>query len=392
MGVRGWLARRAVRATRVLVVEGGNAFERRVAVERAVHGRGWRLAESPASADALVVVGDLGPELRDVVERLWDAMPGPRARAEAPVVDAEGALDDVAAALLDPARQSEDASTRAPEPDLARDHGDMDHEGMDHGDMDHEGMDHGDMDHGDMDHGDMDHGGMDMAPGGIPLAGGSDEDRDGLEMDELPLRLGPVLPGWPAGLVIDVALHGDLVVKASARVLGSVAAGGDPESATPTVRAARHCDEAATVLDLCGWAEGAGLARSARDALLDRAGDDGRGALIDLRHRVEHSRLLRWSLREVGVVTEQHAADLDLPEAVVGDCRDRLLRLVDRAIAVAPTFPGVQAPPPAAEAESPVVPLHDWGRLIEGRDLVEARLVIATLGAPVAADTVVTGG
>ena len=372
MGVRGWLARRAVRATRVLVVEGGNAFERRVAVERAVHGRGWRLAESPASADALVVVGDLGPELRDVVERLWDAMPGPRARAEAPVVDAEGALDDVAAALLDPARQSEDASTRAPEPDLARDHGDMDHEGMDHGDMDH--------------------GGMDMAPGGIPLAGGSDEDRDGLEMDELPLRLGPVLPGWPAGLVIDVALHGDLVVKASARVLGSVAAGGDPESATPTVRAARHCDEAATVLDLCGWTEGAGLARSARDALLDRAGDDGRGALIDLRHRVEHSRLLRWSLREVGVVTEQHAADLDLPEAVVGDCRDRLLRLVDRAIAVAPTFPGVQAPPPAAEAESPVVPLHDWGRLIEGRDLVEARLVIATLGAPVAADTVVTGG
>jgi hypothetical protein len=377
MGVRGWLARRAVRATRVLVVEGGNAFERRVAVERAVHGRGWRLAESPASADALVVVGDLGPELRDVVERLWDAMPGPRARAEATVVDAEGALDDVAAALLDPARQSEDASTRAPEPDLARDHGDMDHEGMDHGDMDH---------------GDMDHGGMDMAPGGIPLAGGSDEDRDGLEMDELPLRLGPVLPGWPAGLVIDVALHGDLVVKASARVLGSVAAGGDPESATPTVRAARHCDEAATVLDLCGWTEGAGLARSARDALLDRAGDDGRGALIDLRHRVEHSRLLRWSLREVGVVTEQHAADLDLPEAVVGDCRDRLLRLVDRAIAVAPTFPGVQAPPPAAEAESPVVPLHDWGRLIEGRDLVEARLVIATLGAPVAADTVVTGG
>ena len=377
MGVRGWLARRAVRATCVLVVEGGNAFERRVAVERAVHGRGWRLAESPASADALVVVGDLGPELRDVVERLWDAMPGPRARAEAPVVDAEGALDDVAAALLDPARQSEDASTRAPEPDLARDHGDMDHEGMDHGDMDH---------------GDMDHGGMDMAPGGIPLAGGSDEDRDGLEMDELPLRLGPVLPGWPAGLVIDVALHGDLVVKASARVLGSVAAGGDPESATPTVRAARHCDEVATVLDLCGWTEGARLARSARDALLDRAGDDGRGALIDLRHRVEHSRLLRWSLREVGVVTEQHAADLDLPEAVVGDCRDRLLRLVDRAIAVAPTFPGVQAPPPAAEAESPVVPLHDWGRLIEGRDLVEARLVIATLGAPVAADTVVTGG
>ncbi len=53
--MRSWLARRAVRAARVLVVECPGSWAVRVAVERAVRARGWRLALSPASADVLVV-------------------------------------------------------------------------------------------------------------------------------------------------------------------------------------------------------------------------------------------------------------------------------------------------------------------------------------------------
>ncbi len=201
MGLRQWLANRAVRATRVLVVAAPKGFAVRVAVERAARLRGWSTAESPASADALVVAGDPGEELGRVVEGVWEAMPGPRAKAVVRVVEDVGAvLDDVARAFLDGAAQAEDAAGRAA-PDLSADEG-------------HEGTDHGDMEHGDMDHGDPD-----MAPDGIPLAQGSDEDRDGLEMDALQVRMGPVLRHWPPGLVLDVTLHGDLVVGANARLL-----------------------------------------------------------------------------------------------------------------------------------------------------------------------------
>ena len=76
-------------------------------------------------------------------------------------------------------------------------------------------MDHGG--HG-MDHGGMDHGDMEMSPGGIPLAEGG-EDRDGLEMDVLHVRLGPVLPHWPAGLVLRCSLQGDVIAEAQAELV-----------------------------------------------------------------------------------------------------------------------------------------------------------------------------
>ena len=96
------------------------------------------------------------------------------------------------------------------------DHDGMDHEGMDHEGMDHEGMDHEGMDHEGIDHGGIDHGGMDMArPGGSPLPREGDDDRDGLEMDVLHVPLGPVLPHWPAGLVVWCVLQGDVIVSAA---------------------------------------------------------------------------------------------------------------------------------------------------------------------------------
>ncbi|MGB7817777.1 MAG: hypothetical protein WBL35_03460, partial [Ornithinibacter sp.] len=243
MGLNDWLASRAVRVAQVLLVECPGSWMVRVAAERAVVQRGWRLAESPASADVLMVVGRPAEELDEVVGRLWDAMPGPRTRVDlADGADVVGALDEAAAHLGDARAQAGDAASRtgADEPAEDQESGDS---GMDHGDMDHGGMDHGDMGHGGMDHGDMD-----MAPDGIPLAEGSDDDRDGLEMDALPVRLGPVLPHWPAGLVLDVTLHGDLVAQASARLVDSGA--GAPGAHGPVT--ARACDGVATVLDLAG--------------------------------------------------------------------------------------------------------------------------------------------
>jgi hypothetical protein len=254
------------------------------------------------------------------------------------------------------------------------------HEGMDHGGG-HEGMDHGGghegMDHGGGHEG-MDHGGMDMAPDGIPLAEGSEEDRDGLEMDELPVRLGPVLPQWPAGLVLDVALHGDLVVRATARL---VVPESSPAEETHAVRAARTCDDVVRVLALAGWDRGVVLARASRDALLDHRGDDARALLLDLRYRAEHSRLLRWSLTGVGVVAPGSAAELGLPASVVGDCRDRVLALVDRAVETAHEAAGT-TPPSTDGSGRPPVPLTAWGDLVAGCDVGVARLVVASLGSP----------
>ncbi len=341
MGLTGWLAGRAVRAARVLVVECPGAWRERVAVERAVRARGWRLAESPASADVLLVVGDPRGELGEVVDRLWEALPGPRARRTVGVGgDVVAHLDAAAACLADAGAQADDAAGRTP-PDLSAEE-----------EMDHEGMDHGEMDHGD----------MEMAPDGIPLAEGSEEDRDGLEMDALPVRLGPVLPHWPAGLVLDVTLHGDLVVGADAGVVGHD--GDEPDEVHP---AARACDDVAAVLDLAGWAAGATAARGVRDAFLDGPPEAAGVRLADLRQRVSASRTLRWSLRGVGTVDVARVQALGLPEHLAGDCLDRLHALLDLA----------------ASGTSAATPATAIGSLVEGCDLAVARLVVATLGTPV---------
>src|SRR5699024_5890983 len=115
-----------------------------------------------------------------------------------------------------------------------------------------------------MDHGG--HGGMDMAPAGIPLATGGD-DRDGLEMDVLHLPLGPVLPLWPAGLVLRCSLQGDVVVDAEACVVDGAGQAAGWEAQTPPVPAsAVQCDGVMALLELAGAEGAAGRARRARDA------------------------------------------------------------------------------------------------------------------------------
>ena len=82
MGLNEILARFAVRAATVLVVEVPGHGATRMELEEQLLHRGWRPAWTPADADVLAVCGTPGPELSELVDRLWEQLPGPRVRAD----------------------------------------------------------------------------------------------------------------------------------------------------------------------------------------------------------------------------------------------------------------------------------------------------------------------
>lgn len=351
MGLRRRLATLAVDATHVLLVEAPGAWLTRLAVEREIGRRGWRLAISPADADALVTAGTPGPQLSERVESVWEQLPGPRSRTviadHTDTASVRTALDMVATELLDPERQVRDARDR---------------EGFATDQM----SDDSDM---------ADDMNMDMSPSGIPLAEGGD-DRDGLEMDVLHLPFGPVLPHWPAGVVLRCTLQGDVVVAADASVLDE--SDGPPVRLEPNERAAWCCDQLSSLLALSGWADGYVAARDVRDALIDkRDAAAGTALLDDLQRRLRRAWLLRWSLRGIGDLRADDQPDA--PPHLHGDVFERLVRLADRARA---EFTG-DAASSAPLASVPVL-LAVAERLVVGLDLAAARLVVASLAIDVA--------
>lgn len=448
------LARSAVRHAHVLVVQTPGHWLTRVAVERHVLARSWRLATSPADADVLLVCGTPGPELTRLVTRLWDQMPGPRTRIQVETAeDVVSALHTAEGQLLDSARQRADnrdrpdARSPEPEPDAethnthaveetghgkdgprahhhgaasvpsahdqhhnhdqnsgmghehagrggmtGEDHahhggtdrtthsGHDEHRRLDHGGhagdghMDHGGMDHGRMSHQDMNHEGMGHGAMEMAPAGIPLARGG-EDRDGLELDVLHMQLGPVLPYWPAGLILTCAMQGDVIVDAEARLIDADTppTGRDPVPMDQLRQAARRCDNAMNLLALAGSMDAASRARRIRDALLTDPDVDRAAADLDrLRRSVGRSWLLRWLLRRLRPLTDHDLARHGLPAHLRGDTRDRMLSMLHRA-----------ARSLAATADEPgtgdVTPVGSIADIVRGLDLAAARLVVASL-------------
>ncbi|WP_278255428.1 hypothetical protein [Nocardioides convexus] len=215
-----------------------------------------------------------------------------------------------------------------------------------------------------MDHGDMDHGDMDMSPGGIPLAEGG-EDRDGLEMDVLNVRLGPVLAHWPGGLVLRCALQGDVITEAEAVLLDNALHVEVPHGGAPSVVTARRADNLVDLLALSGWDDAAAQARLIRDQLLE----DGEEAAVSvavarLVRRVRRSRVLRWSLRGIRPLTEADLRRRGLPASLVGDTYDRLLWMLDSV---------------ETAVDGTSVAVHHLPELIAGLDLATARLVVASL-------------
>lgn len=381
MGLIDALAGLASRRLHVLVVECPGAWALRAAAEQQCRRRGWSVALFPAEADALLVCGTPADErLTEAVAAVWNQLPGPRARAEVgSVVEVPRALAEIEQTYRDGSTQRVDAASRkhAGEPESSGDES----PGSQDGDSD---VEHGpDMGHGpdrghdsDMSH-DMEHD-MDMSgPGGIPLASGA-EDRDGLEMDVLHLRLGPVLPAWPAGLVAEVTLSGDVVTEVAAQAITPIS-GPAPDST-----AAYRADAAARVLDLAGLGVAAARLSALRDHLLfadgprpDEPGPDtlesgelGR-KLAAARSWVSRSVLLRWSLRGLGLIDQDRAADRGWPAAWCGDAYDRLLRLLDPPTAAVPD----DQPSPGDLAAV----AHALPDLLGGVNLATTRLVVASL-------------
>ncbi len=362
MGLNDVVARSAARRAHVLVVEAPGHWRTRAAVERAALCRGWRLAVSPADADVMAVCGHPSTELSRAIEGTWHQMPGPRVRVD---VDQSSSaaqqLEAAHTALLDTERHRSDARVRPQAADLvSQDHG---HEGH-HGDHEDHGGGH-DHDDGHDHGGGHDHGDMEMSPSGIPLAEGGD-DRDGLEMDVLPVPLGPVLPAWPAGLVLHCSWHGDVIAEARAEVIGSEGGTTVADAADPRLRT---LDNLVSLLTLAGWGTAAARSRGLRDAWLE-APDSAPDGLSELCRKVRRSRTLRWALRGLRPLDEAQLARHGLTAHPGGDAVDRLLAMLDR----------LEDPAGSTPARTPApMPAPAVAELVTGLDLGAARLVVAGL-------------
>ena len=323
------LMRLGCRRPHVLLVPVPGAGSVHRAAERELRDRGWAQAATPAAADVLLVCGEAGPQLSEQVHRVWEQLPGPRAQVAAltggqlPAV-----LDAAQQSLGDLDHQRQDARRRS-RPAADASDTDMGEGGMDSGEADM------DMPGG----ADMDMGGMDM-PGGLAMAG-TGADRDGLELDLLNVQLGPVLPSWPAGLLAQLGVQGDVVVSAQLSVLDADLAGSDEDLVG-------RLDRAAAVLTLAGAGARAEGVRRIRD--LAEQGEPVGPALGQQHRRVQHSRVLRWSLAGLpdGRGGELWSSLLELltptpsahPPVGVDEAADRLIGLelsaVRLALAAAP--------------------------------------------------------
>ncbi|GIJ06660.1 hypothetical protein Sya03_60120 [Spirilliplanes yamanashiensis] len=182
-------------------------------------------------------------------------------------------------------------------------------------------------------------------------------DRDGLQLDVLRVSLGPVLPGWPTGLVLRAEVQGDVVVAAQLSWLDDRRGGNAGEPRRTAL------DRLASFLTVAGWITAARDARRARDSL--GSPDSGhRGEAAELARavarRVRRSRSLAWTLGGVGRV--QHGTN-----GVAGDeILDRIRRWCD--VAAGDDAGGLTA-----------VPLDDVAVALTGAELGTVRLIVASV-------------
>ena len=334
MDLTAWLLR--LTPPRPFVVTGLGGTEARLAAERVIRERGWRPALNPAEANILVVAGS---GLDTYEEQVWRSMPAPRARlAVSAASDVPRQLDSAVAELRETDRQRMHAVPQprhTPEPHTHSDHGT--HEG-------HES------------HGEHGHhmGGMEM-PGGVPMADRA-EDRDGLMLDVLHVPLGPVLPPWPAGLIVHTRLQGDVIQQASVEIVGSP--GGSFWSDEHRF-VARRLDSSARLLALAGWTDAATMAQRLRDEALNSGVSEA--LLRKWARRVRRSRTLRWLLAGVGVTPNDPAT----PSSLAGDALTRLHSWLD---------PGQPAGPHETQWIVDSLPT-----MLAGAELASARLIVASL-------------
>ncbi|MGH3776007.1 MAG: hypothetical protein ACRDRR_09795 [Pseudonocardiaceae bacterium] len=371
MGLTHFLLRVAADRPHVLLVEVPGGTHVRLAVERELRQRGWPAAGSPADADVLVIAGPVGARLRPLTDRLWQQVPGPRAclhLRDSGTVPAT--LDDARGRLAEGGEPLTIISNPARDPEHGSAHG---------------GQAHGD------------HHDMEM-PGGLPMADRG-EDRDGMMLDQLHVPLGPLLPDWPAGLVVHTTLQGDVVQAARVEVLradGAVddfwgepwrrAAAGEAVTVGDAARrrVAGHLDSLARLLAVVGWSDAVVRTRWLRDDVLGGVNAEqllprARG----LARRLRGSRTLRWLTDGVGAHSD-------------GDVSARSLAWLSDIEQALPDVAGTGPISGGCEpARDPAALLAVLPGLLEGAELATARLIVASLDPDIAglgAASAVPGG
>jgi hypothetical protein len=271
------------------------------------------------------------------------------------------------------------------------------------------------------------HGGHDMHGGhhghaghgagvvdGLPMADRAD-DRDGLRLDRLHVPLGPALADWPAGLVLRLALQGDIVQEAD--VEPSVprpsphphphpypsywnepwlrASAGEHVSQGEAARrlCAAHLDSLGRFFAVAGWDDMAARARYGRDRALAEASAAELSVLVrPLIRRAERSRTLRWLTAGLGPLRAEHAHHLGVtgPALVAdGDAHSRILVWLDavgRSAAACDDTEALvvaQLVGPRGRVDGPLPPsralLDVLPGLLEGAEFACARIIIASL-------------
>ncbi len=275
---------------------------------------GVRVVDSPRGANLLLVVGGITPALLPPLLQVHDQLATPRAtvwwpagpgedddlRSAIPELvvgrpgDGDG-LRSVFAELVSGARRSDAPALPDDEPAEWRGVGPYGQGGT--------GMTGG-------------------VPYGRPLAGRA-KDPDGLELDQLPLRVGPMFPPFPPGLVLDIEIQGDVIRQVTVGDNPFASAPPGPASAgldtalfvhaltaarrvadLEVARARHHLRWTAGMLRLHGLtSEGLRLLRLARSLT-----PDDRPAVDALARRLARRRSLSWATRGVGVVQPDQVA------------------------------------------------------------------------------------
>ncbi len=149
-------------------------------------------------------------------------------------------------------------------------------------------------------------------------------DRDGLELDQLPVRVGPFFAPFPAGLVLDVTLQGDVVQEAIVPGNAFVASGegGTPLRATggpfhkalgesvriadlERARARHHLRWLAEALRVHGLDALGHRTLALAVSLVDGVPGGAAGDVAALGRLLERTRGLGWATADVGVVDPQ---------------------------------------------------------------------------------------
>ena len=275
------------------------------------------LAETPRAANVLLVAGAVPESLAEPLARVHDAMSHPRrtiwwplgaSRGEAlaafpdlrPVEgDAVGTIVHAHRELLNERHRSEPPILPDVEPAPWRGVGPYGQGGS--------GMTGG-------------------TPYGRPMAG-LGPDRDGLRLDALPLRVGPFFPAFPAGLMLDVTVAGDVVVQAAVApnplVAGPLAGAGRRPGLRPFLRALVEPVgvvelELARAREHLRWLADALAAHQLPSLgvrvlrLTARVGPGDAAHVRDLARKVSWTQLLRWSTGGVGCLAADELAGLGL--------------------------------------------------------------------------------